>query len=222
VLNLSPFELQTILVAVQKTVTVAFFAILLALPIGIAAGIARRSRFRLLRIVTGIYVEVFRGTSALVQLFVAIFVLPSFGFTLDPMITATLVLALNGGAYAAESARGALQAVPKGQIEAAQALRLGWWTTNVSIVLPQAWRIMIPSFGNVAIDLLKGTSLLSLVAIAEVSLTISNLNMSGAIDSTTAYIGLFVVYLVLSIPVMLVFAWLERRSARKLGRMDTR
>lgn len=221
-LSLSPLELQTVLFAVQTTAMVAVFSILLALPIGIAVGGARRSRFRLLRVVAGIYVEVFRGTSALVQLFVAIFVLPSFGFTFDPTITATVVLALNGGAYAAESARGALDAVPKGQLEAAQSLNLGWWTSSVVIVLPQAWRIMLPSFGNIAIDVLKATSLLSLVAVSEVSLIISNLNMGGAIDSTTAYVGLLVVYLVLSIPVTLAFGWLERHSSRKLGQVGTR
>lgn len=221
-MEFSPFELQTILISLQKTVIAAFFATLLALPIGIAVGMARLSRFRAVRWLTGIYVEIFRGTSALVQLFFAIYVLPTLGFTLDPMITATAVLALNGGAYASEAARGALQAVAKGQVEAAQILGLGWWTTNVGIVLPQAWRIMIPSFGNIAIDLLKATSLLSLVAIPEVALTLSNLNMSGSIDSTTAYIGLFVVYLVLSIPVVGFFSWLERRSARKLGAVGAR
>jgi polar amino acid transport system permease protein len=183
---------------------------------------ARVSRFKALRFVIGLYVEVFRGTSALVQLFFAIFVLPSFGVTLDPLLTGTAVLALNGGSYAAEIARGALKAVPIGQVEAAQTLNLGWWTTNIGIVLPQAWRIMIPSLGNVAIDLLKATSLLSLVAIPEVALTMSNLNMNGSIDSATAYVGLFLVYLILSLPVVAVFAWLERRSARTLGRAEAR
>ena len=81
---------------------------------------------------------------------------------------------------------------------------------------------MLPSFGNIAIDVLKATSLLSLVAVSEVSLIISNLNMGGAIDSTTAYVGLLVVYLVLSIPVTLAFGWLERHSSRKLGQVGTR
>jgi polar amino acid transport system permease protein len=81
---------------------------------------------------------------------------------------------------------------------------------------------MIPSLGNVAIDLLKATSLLSLVAIPEVALTMSNLNMNGSIDSATAYVGLFLVYLILSLPVVAVFAWLERRSARTLGRAEAR
>jgi polar amino acid transport system permease protein len=220
--ELTQLEFQTILTSVATTVIAAVVATLLALPIGIACGMARVSRFKALRFVIGLYVEVFRGTSALVQLFFAIFVLPSFGVTLDPLLTGTAVLALNGGSYAAEIARGALKAVPIGQVEAAQTLNLGWWTTNIGIVLPQAWRIMIPSLGNVAIDLLKATSLLSLVAIPEVALTMSNLNMNGSIDSATAYVGLFLVYLILSLPVVAVFAWLERRSARTLGRAEAR
>ena len=99
---------------------------------------------------------------------------------------------------------------------------LGWWTTKIGIVLPQAWKIMIPSFGSLAIDILKATSLLSLVAIPEVAATMSNLNMNGSIDAPTAYVGLFLVYLVLSLPIIAIFAWLERRAARSLGRTKVR
>ena len=214
-MGLTNYEIQTIAIAIAKTAMIATLATLLALPVGVACGMARISKFRLVRYVTGLYIEIFRGTSALVQLFFAYYVLrATIGISLSPLTAGTLVLALNGGAYAAETARGALLAVPPGQSEAAAALNLGWWSTRFAIILPQAWSIMIPSFGNLAIDLLKATSLLSLVAVPEVTATLTNLSTAGALHADTAYWGLLVVYLVLSIPVAVLFQRLERRARR--------
>lgn len=213
-MDLSSSAIQVIINSVERTAIATVVAGVLAFPLGIACGMARISRFRLVRWLTGLYVEIFRGTSALVQLYFGVFVLPLIGITLDPFATGAVVLALNAGAYAAETARGALLAVPVGQAEAAQALGLGWWTTHVKVVLPQAWRIMIPSFGNLAIDILKTTSLLSLVAVSEITGSMTNLNLNGTIDAKTAYLGLLAIYLLLSLPINGGFAWLERRAGR--------
>jgi polar amino acid transport system permease protein len=212
--GLTSYEVHTILVAIAKTAVIAVLANVLAMPLGIACGMARMARYRVIRFVTGLYIEIFRGTSALVQLFYAYYVLKAAGVSLSPFMAGTLVLALNGGAYAAETARGALLAVPPGQQEAAAALNLGWWTTRFAIVLPQAWPIMVPSFGNLAIDLLKATSLLSLVAVPEVTATLTNLSTAGALHTDTAYWGLLLVYLALSIPLAVLFHLLERRARR--------
>lgn len=213
-MELTSNAMQVILTSIERTAIATVVASLLAFPLGIACGMARISRHRWLRWLTGLYVEIFRGTSALVQLYFGVFVLPLAGITLDPFATGAVVLALNAGSYAAETARGALLAVPHGQIEACQALGLGWWTTRVTVVLPQAWRIMIPSFGNLAIDILKTTSLLSLVAVSEITGTMTNLNLNGTIDSKTAFVGLLAIYLVLSLPINGGFSWLERRASR--------
>lgn len=218
-MHLTSFEIHTILTGIGKTVLIAVLANALAFPIGIVAGMARMSAWWIVRFVTGIYIEVFRGTSALVQLFYGYFVLPQIGVHLGSITVGVAVLALNAGAYAAETARGAIRSVPRGQTEAAAALNLSWFTTRFRIVLPQAWRTMLPSFGNLAIDVLKGTAFLSLVGVPEATATVTNLSLTHALKPDSAYIGLLVIYLVLSVPLVILVHILERRAHRHLPRL---
>jgi len=215
-------EVNTILVALERTAIAAVVAIALAIPIGIACGMARISQFWIVRFLVGLYIEVFRGTSALVQLFFAVFVLPELGVRLDPLMAGVGTLALNAAAFVAEIARGAFFAVPAGQTEAAAALNLGWWTRRLTIVLPQAWRTMLPPLGSIAIDVLKGTSLLSIVAVRELTKTVTTVSQIGALTPEEAFLGLFAVYLVLSGPIAFVFAGLEKIANRSFGRGATR
>jgi polar amino acid transport system permease protein len=217
--HLTSFEIHTILTGIGKTVLIAVLANALAFPIGIVAGMARMSSWWIVRFVTGIYIEVFRGTSALVQLFYGYFVLPQMGVHLGSITVGVAVLALNAGAYAAETARGAIKSVPLGQTEAAAALNLSWVTTRFRIVLPQAWRTMLPSFGNLAIDVLKGTAFLSLVGVPEATATVTNLSLTHALKPDSAYMGLLVIYLVLSVPLVILVHVLERRAHRHLPRL---
>ncbi len=141
-----------------------------ALVAALAAGLARRTRFRPARWLATAYVETFRGTSALVQLFWFYFALPGLlGVSLDALTAGILVLGLNTGAYGAEVVRGAIQAVPRGQWEAATALGFSRGQTLRRIVLPQAARRMLPPAGNLAIELLKNTALASTIALTELT-----------------------------------------------------
>ena len=149
------------------TVKIAILGIVFSLLMAFAAGLLRLAPNLGVRWATRVYVEIFRGSSLLVQLFWLYFVLPFAGIRLDPLSTAVLALALNGGAYGSEIVRGAVLAVPKGQREAATALNLPPLWTMVSVILPQALRIMIPPFGNLAIEVLKGTALVSLITITD-------------------------------------------------------
>lgn len=149
------------------TVKIAILSILFSLLMAFAAGLLRLAPWRALRWTTRVYVEVFRGSSLLVQLFWLYFVLPYAGIRLDPLSTAVLALALNGGAYGSEIVRGAVLAVPRGQHEAALALNLPPLWTYASVIIPQAVRIMIPPFGNLAVEVLKGTALVSLITITD-------------------------------------------------------
>ena len=149
------------------TVKIAILSIIFSLLMAFAAGLLRLAPNLGVRWATRVYVEIFRGSSLLVQLFWLYFVLPFAGIRLDPLSTAVLALALNGGAYGSEIVRGAILAVPKGQREAATALNLPPLWTMVSVILPQALRIMIPPFGNLAIEVLKGTALVSLITITD-------------------------------------------------------
>jgi len=115
------------------------------------------------------YVEVFRGTSALVQLFWVYFVLPRFGVDIDAIEAGMLVLGLNTGAYGAEVVRGALGAVPSGQVQAARSLGFSEAAIFGRVILPQAAVRMIPPAGNLLIELLKNTALVSTIALSEVT-----------------------------------------------------
>ena len=149
------------------TVKIGFFSIIFSLLMAFVAGLLRLSPSRTVRWTTRVYVEIFRGSSLLVQLFWLYFVFPYAGIRLDPLSTAILALSLNGGAYGSEIVRGAILAVPKGQREAATALNLPPVWAYISVIIPQALRIMIPPFGNLAVEVLKGTALVSLITITD-------------------------------------------------------
>ncbi len=160
---------SSLLAGLGVTLQVTAGAALLAVVIALTAGLARLSRWRVLRLPALVYIEVFRGTSALVQLFWFYFVLPHFGLELSAMSVGIVVLALNTGAYGAEVVRGAIRAVPRGQLEAALALNLTPRQRTLRIVLPQALPGMLPPAGNLAIELLKNTALVSLVTITDLT-----------------------------------------------------
>lgn len=161
--------LPPLLEGLMVTLQVTAGAIALAIPLAIVAGLGRLSRNKLLRWPASVYVEVFRGTSALVQLFWFFFVLPLLGVQLPAIFVGILVLALNAGAYGAEVVRGAVLAVPKGQREAAVALNMTRAQTVRRIVLPQAIPAMLPPATNLMIELLKNTALVSLVTISDLT-----------------------------------------------------
>ncbi|KOQ51218.1 amino acid ABC transporter permease, partial [Achromobacter xylosoxidans] len=144
-------------------------AVVLAVPLALVAGVGRLSTVRPVRWLASIYVEVFRGTSALVQLFWFYFVLPLFGVQLPAMLVGIVVLALNAGAYGAEVVRGAIRAVPPGQREAGVALNLTRGQIMRRIVVPQAIPAMLPPAGNLLIELLKNTALVSLITITDLT-----------------------------------------------------
>ena len=148
----------------------------LALPLALAAGLARGSGRRALRWPAAVYVELFRGTSLLVQLFWLYFVLPGFGVTLSAFAAGVLGIGLNYGAYGSEVVRGALAAVPVAQREAAASLGLGPLAAFLRVTLPQAAAAMVRPGGNLLVQMLKATSLVSLIAIDELTFTAYRLN----------------------------------------------
>jgi polar amino acid transport system permease protein len=189
----------------------------LAVVISLAAGLARASRSRWLRWPAAVYVEVFRGTSALVQLFWFYFVLPFFGVELTAFAAGTLVLALNTGAYGSEVVRGALQAVPRGQREAAAALNLTPFQTLRRVLLPQAFPAMLPPAGNLAIELLKNTALVSLITITELTFT-AQLLRAESLRSAEIFSLVLALYFAAALCITAGMRLLERWSARRLGR----
>jgi general L-amino acid transport system permease protein len=150
------------------TLVVSVTGIVASMPVGIALALGRRSTIPLIRIFSTAFIEFWRGVPLITVLFFATYMLPLFvptGFNVDGLVRALIGIALFAGAYQAEVIRGGLQAIPRGQGEAASALGLSWWKTTALIILPQALRHVIPGLVNSFIALFKDTSLVSIVAL---------------------------------------------------------
>ncbi len=150
------------------TLVVSVTGIVASMPVGIALALGRRSTIPLIRIFSIAFIEFWRGVPLITVLFFATYMLPLFvptGFTIDGLMRALIGIALFAGAYQAEVIRGGLQAIPRGQGEAASALGLSWAKTTALIVMPQALRHVIPGLVNSFIALFKDTSLVSIVAL---------------------------------------------------------
>ena len=150
------------------TLVVSVTGIVASMPVGIALALGRRSTIPLIRIFSITFIEFWRGVPLITVLFFATYMLPLFlpgNFTIDGLVRALIGIALFAGAYQAEVIRGGLQAIPRGQGEAASALGLSWWKTTALIVMPQALRHVIPGLVNSFIALFKDTSLVSIVAL---------------------------------------------------------
>ena len=150
------------------TLVVAVTGIVASMPVGIALALGRRSTIPLIRIFSIVFIEFWRGVPLITVLFFATYMLPLFlpgNFTIDGLVRALIGIALFAGAYTAEVIRGGLQAVPRGQGEAADALGLSWWQATALVVMPQALRHVIPGLVNSFIALFKDTSLVSIVAL---------------------------------------------------------
>jgi general L-amino acid transport system permease protein len=150
------------------TLVVSVTGIVASMPVGIALALGRRSTIPLIRVFSVTFIEFWRGVPLITVLFFATYMLPLFvpaGFTMDGLVRALIGIALFAGAYQAEVIRGGLQAIPRGQGEAASALGLSYWKTTGLIVMPQALRHVIPGLVNSFIALFKDTSLVSIVSL---------------------------------------------------------
>lgn len=192
------------------TLQVLAGAALLAVPLALLTGLARRAQAFWLRALATVYVELFRGTSALVQLFWFYFVLPMFGVRLPAMAVGIVVLALNAGAYGAEVVRGALQAVPRGQREAALALNFTPAQTLWRVLVPQALPAMLPPGGNLLIELLKNTALVSLITITDLTFR-GQLLRSETLQTVQIFSIMLGMYFAVALLITALVRWLEHR-----------
>jgi len=199
------------------TVVVALGGAALAVVAATGAGLSRLYGPAPLRWLALAYIETFRGTSALVQLFWLFYVLPHFGVSLAPMTVAIAALGLNVGAYGAEVVRGAVLAVPRGQWEAAAALNMPRFKTLYRIVLPQAFVAMIPPWGNLFIELLKATALVSLITLSDLTFKAQQIHQN-TLRTVEVFSLVLAFYLALSMLITLGMRTLERRAERGLHR----
>ncbi|WP_342771460.1 ectoine/hydroxyectoine ABC transporter permease subunit EhuC [Paenibacillus sambharensis] len=197
----------------KVTVEVAVLSALAALVLSLVIGLCRVSKFKTVRIISQICTEVFRGLPLLVLLFWVYFALPFLGVEFDKVTSAVVAIGLNYGAFGSEIVRSAILAVPNGQSEAARALNFSPLQRMIYIILPQAALRMLPPFGNLMIELIKGTSLIYFITLSD--LTYQALILRNNFLSMTPYIFLLLllIYFVLSSFVSVTVRLLERKLA---------
>lgn len=195
------------------TIKISTAGSIIALAVALVAGAARASKSRILRTIAGVYVEIFRGTSALVQMFWIFFVLPMppYNVELTAFQSGALALGLNVGAYMAEVVRGGINAVSKGQIEASIALNMSPMLRLRRVILPQALVRILPPVGNLLIDLLKLSALVSLITISDMTFHAYKLRPRHFSKTPQIFISLLALYFILTRPIAWGIRWLENR-----------
>ena len=213
--------LPGLLAGAWVTLQITAAGCVLAAVMGLIGGLSKLYGAWPVRWLAIAYIETFRGTSALVQLFWLFFVLPHFGVHLSPMAVAIIALGLNVGAYGAEVVRGAILAVPRGQFEAATALNMDWVTLMRRIVLPQAFVLMLPPWGNLFIELLKASTLVSLITISDLTFKAYQINQT-TLRTTEIFTLVLIMYLLISLVITVAIRTLEARASAGLARGRTR
>lgn len=201
------------------TVLQTILAAILAIMIAVSAGLMKMSRNMLIKGVAVVYIEIFRGTSLLVQLYWIFFVLPLFGITLEKFTAGFIAVGMNLGAYGAELVRGGILAVPRGQWEAATALNMSSFTRMRRIIFPQALLIMLPPWGNLLIELLKGTALVSLISVTDLMFQAKQANATTFLSIQAFGTALIIYYVLARFILTPGMRTLEKRLARKLERV---
>ncbi|MCQ2547644.1 MAG: amino acid ABC transporter permease [Clostridia bacterium] len=216
--------LEGILVAlkgVPMTLAVAIIAVAIGFCVGLLLALMKLSKKKILRAISNVYVEIIRGTPLLVQALIFAYGLPQvFGFHYPRyvfgisglIIPAIIVCGFNSAAYMAEVIRGGIQAVPKGQREAALALGMSRIQVMKLVVIPQAFKIVVPSLGNEVITMIKETSVLSYVGVVEILRQAALWNAS-TFETFPAYVGAAIVYLCLTIPLSRLVKLIEVKLA---------
>ncbi|WP_298704191.1 amino acid ABC transporter permease [uncultured Veillonella sp.] len=179
--------------------------------IGMFASLARLSRFKIVRILVKCYVELFRGTPLLVQIFMIYFALPKLLHQpINPYIAAVTACSINSGAYVSEIFRAGIQSINKGQMEAGRSLGLTWAQTMRYIIMPQAFKAIIPPLGNEFIAMMKDTSLVSVIGFEELTRR-GQLIIARTYGSFEIWSAVALIYLVMTLSISQLVAYLERR-----------
>lgn len=210
-------SLPFLLEGLKITMIIALFSMFFTIFLGILVGIARMSKFAILRLPARIYISFMRGTPLLVFVFILYYGLPVLGIEFNSAIVAAIVgVSLNFAAYNAEIVRSAIMSVPRGQWEAAATLQMGYVQTLRRIIIPQATRIALPPTFSIFMDVVKGTSLASVITVQEL-LYSARLVAGRTYDSMTMYISAALIYWVVCIVIGYFQEKLEKRYNRYLN-----
>lgn len=198
------------------TILILIASALIGYFLAFLAGFGRISRFSIIRKICYVYIEVFRGTSLIVQLFWLYYALPIlFNIQLgNDFWVGAFAIGLNYGAYMSEVVRSSIESVENGQWEAATALNMSHFTRMRLIIFPQAFKMMLPEFGNYLIQMLKATSLVSLIALTDILYYGQIMRSSNISLAPTIYFYVLISYFILALPIIFLTRKLERLSKK--------
>lgn len=206
------------------TIMLSSLSIVMAFPIAVLVAMGRRSQMPAIRTFCTIYVELIRGVPLISVLFMASFMFPLFmpqGFSIDVLVRVLAGITLFAAAYLAEIVRGGLQAIPKGQVEAAQSLGLSYWKTQRKIVLPQALALVVPGIVNSFISIFKDTSLVTIVSLYELTGALGlalNSDANWRPFKVEGYLFITAIYFVFCFAMSRYSLWIERQLNRSKNR----
>ena len=203
-----------LLQGVSLTIVVTLGSLILSTILGLLWALMRVSAMRALAGLSAGLINLIRGIPIIVLLFYLYFVMPDFGIALTALQAAILGLGIAYSAYQAENFRAGIEAIDRGQIEAAQTIGMGWWLTMRRVVLPQAVRIVLPPYGNIMIMLLKDSSQASTITVAELALQ-GKLIASSTFKNTSVFTLVALMYLTMSIPLILLVRHFEKKASRR-------
>lgn len=199
-------------------------SVLLGTTLSLLVGVGRLSDRASVRRLSSVYVEFARGASAIILLFWMFFAVPIlFGVSgWSPMVAGILALGLNMGAYGAEIVRGAIKSVAKGQTEASIALNLSETQRLRYVIIPQAVPVILPPFGNLVIEIMKGTALVSLITLSDLAFEVDKLRQQflfseGGASTPVLYFNVLIIYFLLAMIIAQIFKFAERRVAARFG-----
>jgi len=209
---------ETLLLGTVMTLKVLVCSIILYVIISMIFGLMRLSKNPIIQGTATVYIEFFRGTSLLVQLFWVYYVLPFFGISLEAFTAGVVALGLNFGAYGAEIVRGGILAVPKGQWEAAFALNFSSSKRMKNIIIPQIFPIILPPAANLTVELLKATALVALVTVVDLTFEARQINSITWLSVQCFGTALLIYYFISRFALVPFLRWLEFLAARKVGK----
>ncbi len=193
------------------TIKITAASVAIGTFIGLFVGIAEIAKYWYIRIPAKIYVDFIRGTPLLVQIFIIYFALPMIiGVRVDPFVAAITACSINSGAYVAEIFRAGIQSIDKGQMEAGRSLGLSWTQTMIFIIIPQAFKRVVPQLGNEFIAMLKDSSLVSVIGFEELTRK-GQLIIASTYGSLEIWSAVAIIYLVMTLTITRLVAYLEKR-----------
>lgn len=196
------------------TILVTIGSLVFSTVLGMIWALMRVSNIRILVWISTTMINVLRGIPIIVMLFYIYFVMPEIGLNLTALQAAIIGLGISYSAYQAENFRAGIEAIDRGQIEAASAMGMSWGLTMRRVILPQAVRIMLPPYGNVMIMMLKDSSQASTITVAELALQ-GKLIAASTFKNATVFTLVALLYLVMCIPLIIFVRHLEKRNAAK-------